>query len=144
MAEESKMYTAFATPSGLYQFTRKPFGLVNSESKLNGMIRKLLKGTVNIDAHVDDVLQHNRVGTTYGCVTCFSVFARPSVLLGSQTYRSGDMSSEPGNYKWNRIKWKGFETQNDKRRKSDNFLVSQGSIGSSYQTSRALQSHSRI
>ena len=60
MAEESKRYTAFATPSGLYQFTRNPFGLVNSGSKFNRVIRKLLEGMVNIDAYVDDVLPHTR------------------------------------------------------------------------------------
>ena len=58
MAETSKPYTAFSTPSGSYQFRRNPFGLVNSGSAFNRVIRKMLASMSHIDAYVDDVLPH--------------------------------------------------------------------------------------
>ncbi len=58
MEEHSKPYTAFATPSGSYQFRRNAFGLVNSGSVFNRVIRKLLVDMKHIDAYVDDVLPH--------------------------------------------------------------------------------------
>ena len=58
MAETSKPYTAFSTPSGSYQFRRNPFGLVNSGSAFNRVIREMLASMSHIDAYVDDVLPH--------------------------------------------------------------------------------------
>ena len=58
MEEGSKCFTTFATPNGSYQFCRNPFGLVNSGSAFNRVIRKLLANMCHIDAYVDDVLPH--------------------------------------------------------------------------------------
>lgn len=59
MEDRSKEYTAFTTPSGCYQFTRLPFGLVNSPASYNRMMRKLLQGEDDVDNYVDDVLGHS-------------------------------------------------------------------------------------
>lgn len=58
MDDDSKKYTAFTTPSGCYNFTRMPFGLVNSPATYNRMMRRLLSGEKEIDNYVDDVLGH--------------------------------------------------------------------------------------
>jgi len=56
MQEESKDYTTFICSRGLMRFKVMPFGMVNSGSTYNRMIRKLLDGSHNLD--VDDVLDH--------------------------------------------------------------------------------------
>lgn len=58
MDEESKRYTGFVGPNGNYHFVRMPFGLVNSPSTYNKMMRKLLQGLDNINNYMDDVLCH--------------------------------------------------------------------------------------
>ena len=49
MAEESKDFTRFKV---------MPFGMVNSGSTYNRMVRKLLEEAQNIESYVDDVLGH--------------------------------------------------------------------------------------
>jgi len=42
------------------RFRVMPFGMVNSLSTYNRMIRKLLEGTQNLESYVDDVLGHTK------------------------------------------------------------------------------------
>lgn len=60
MKEENKELTAFVTHHGLYQIRVMPFGLVNSAASFSRVIRKLLKGLVNVDNCIDDILIHTR------------------------------------------------------------------------------------
>jgi len=56
MEEKSEDYTTFVSSRGLMRFRVMPFGMVNSGSTYNRMIRKLLDGTENLESYVDDVL----------------------------------------------------------------------------------------
>ena len=58
MQEADKPKTAFSSSSGTFQFTRMPFGMVNSGAAYNRMMRKLLCNVKNVDSFVDDVLIH--------------------------------------------------------------------------------------
>jgi len=58
MEEKSKDYTSFITSRGLMKFKVTPFGMVNSGSTYNRMVRKLLDGAHDLDSYVDDVLGH--------------------------------------------------------------------------------------
>ena len=58
MQEESKDYTTLVCSRGLMRFNVMPFGMVNSGSTYNRMIRKLLDGSHNLESYVDDVLGH--------------------------------------------------------------------------------------
>ena len=58
MAEASKKFTAFQTPFGHFQYLTMPFGLINSGQTYSRVARKLLKGLLNIDNYIDDVLAH--------------------------------------------------------------------------------------
>lgn len=60
MEGKSKHMTAFVTPEGCYQFTRMPFGLVNSTATFNRMMRRLLSGVPNTEHYVDDILIHSK------------------------------------------------------------------------------------
>jgi len=53
MEEQSKDYTTFVSSRGLMRFRVMPFGMVNSGSTYNQMIRKLLDGTHNL-GHTKD------------------------------------------------------------------------------------------
>lgn len=56
MAKEDRVKTAFATPFGLYQFRRMPFGLQNAGATYGRMMRRILEGLKSTDNFVDDVL----------------------------------------------------------------------------------------
>lgn len=57
MCENSKRYTAFATPDGLFEFERMPFGLANAPSVFQRIINSMLKGKQNLAlAYMDDLL----------------------------------------------------------------------------------------
>ena len=58
VAKDSQAKTSFVTSNGSYQFLKMPFGLVNSGSTFNRMMRKLLNGVENVDHYVDDILIH--------------------------------------------------------------------------------------
>jgi len=58
MEEKSKKYTTFVSTRGLMRFKVMPFGMVNSGSTYNRMIRKLMNGTENLESYVDDILGH--------------------------------------------------------------------------------------
>ena len=62
MQEESKDYTAFVCSRGLMRFKVMPFGVVNSGSTYNRMIRKLLDGSHNLQSYVDDVVVSGHTG----------------------------------------------------------------------------------
>jgi len=62
MQEESKDYTAFVCSRGLMTFKVMPFGMVNSGSTYNRMIRKLLDGSHNLQSYVDDVVVTQKIG----------------------------------------------------------------------------------
>ena len=52
---------AFEIPNGCYQFKRMPFGLVNSVSVFNHMMRKMLHQVKNIEHYVGHVLVHTAI-----------------------------------------------------------------------------------
>lgn len=56
--EQNKPKTAFVTSQRLFQFTRLPFGMVNSGASYSRMMRKLLHGLKHVVNFVDDVLTH--------------------------------------------------------------------------------------
>jgi len=58
MEEKSKDYTTFVTSRGLMRFKVMPFGMVNSGSTYNRMVRKLLDGSKDLESYVDDILGH--------------------------------------------------------------------------------------
>ena len=60
ITEEDRKYTAFITHDGLYQFTRMPFGLVNSGATFNKLMRKLLCSLNAVDHYVDYVLVNSK------------------------------------------------------------------------------------
>ncbi|XP_063847238.1 uncharacterized protein LOC135092552 [Scylla paramamosain] len=56
---ESRKITAFANPSGLYQYRVLPFGLANSPVVFNRRIRQVLGDLNGVEVFVDDVLIHS-------------------------------------------------------------------------------------
>ena len=60
MAEEAKDLTTFVCAKGLFRFRTMPFGLVNSASSYNRMMRRLLEGLKDLESYVDDVLAHTK------------------------------------------------------------------------------------
>ena len=74
MEEKSKDYTTFVTSRGLMRFKVMPFGMVNSGSTYNRMVRKLLYGSQNLESYVDDILgqwTHNGLEESYEDVEGF-------------------------------------------------------------------------
>ena len=72
MQEESKDYITFVCSRGMMRFKVMPFGMVNSGSTYNRMIRKLLDGSHNLESYVDDVFgSHRKLVKTYGDFTRF-------------------------------------------------------------------------
>ena len=65
MEEKSKDYTTFVSSRGLMRFRVMPFGMVNSGSTYNRIIRKLLEGTQNLESYVDVVLGHTKSWTEH-------------------------------------------------------------------------------
>jgi len=56
--DSPKYYTTFVCSRGLMRFKVMPFGMENSGSTYNRMIRKLLGGSHNLESYVDVVLSH--------------------------------------------------------------------------------------
>ena len=52
--------TAFSSPSGLFQFRRMPFGLVNAGASYGRMMRKLSNGLTGVDNYMDDIELHTQ------------------------------------------------------------------------------------
>ena len=59
MSPDDREKTAFASPHGLVQFRRMPFGLVNSGATYTRMMRILLAGLADVDNYIDDILVHS-------------------------------------------------------------------------------------
>ena len=53
MEEKSKGYTSFITSRGLMKFKVMPFGMVNTRSTYNRMVRKLLDKAHNLESYID-------------------------------------------------------------------------------------------
>ncbi len=54
--ENSREYSAFEAPQGLFQFKVMPFGMVTAQATFCRLMRKVLKGVHNADSFVDDIL----------------------------------------------------------------------------------------
>ena len=57
--DTSKVFTAFSTPAGLYQFRTMPFGLVNAPATFSRLMRKLLSGIKDVDNFIDDIIVYS-------------------------------------------------------------------------------------
>lgn len=60
MKEECKDMTTFICARGIFRFRIMPFGLVNSASSYNRMMRKLIEGISQFESNVDGVLAHTK------------------------------------------------------------------------------------
>ena len=58
MHEQSRQFTAFQTPMGLFQWKFMPFGLVNAPATFAFMMRMLLRDIPNVISFFDDILIH--------------------------------------------------------------------------------------
>lgn len=57
LEKNSKQYTAFYTPKGLYQFVRMPFGLHGAAATFQRLVDKLLRRHIEYAAaYIDDVI----------------------------------------------------------------------------------------
>ena len=59
LSEDSKLYTAFATAKGLYQFRMMPFGLKTACATFIRLMRKVTNGLSHTDCYFDNLLVHN-------------------------------------------------------------------------------------
>ena len=60
MAVGDKQKTAFTCSTGTFQFTKMPFGLVNSGATFNRIMRKLLAGQEHVDSFMDGMLAYTK------------------------------------------------------------------------------------
>jgi RNase H-like domain found in reverse transcriptase/Reverse transcriptase (RNA-dependent DNA polymerase)/Integrase zinc binding domain/Integrase core domain len=60
MDEESKDFTSFQSPEGLFRFNKMPFGLVNAPATFSRLMRMVLKDLKCVDNFVDDIIIHSR------------------------------------------------------------------------------------
>ena len=56
MAPEDVHKTAFVTPDGQYEFTRMPFGMVNSGATLIRGLEKILEGMPGDGSYIDNIM----------------------------------------------------------------------------------------
>lgn len=57
MNPEDKPKTAFATPTGLYQFTKMPFGLHGAAATFQRLVDRALQGCSSFArAYIDDII----------------------------------------------------------------------------------------
>ena len=56
VAPEDVHKTAFVTPDRQYEFTRMPFGMVNSGATLVRGLRKILDGMPRVGSYIDDIV----------------------------------------------------------------------------------------
>ena len=60
MKEEDKPLTSFICHRSLFQFRVMPFGLVNTPTTFNRMVRKVLQSVDSLKSYLDDFLAHIR------------------------------------------------------------------------------------
>ncbi|XP_047482831.1 uncharacterized protein LOC125034845 [Penaeus chinensis] len=60
LTKESRKFTAFSTPAGLFQFTVLPFGLVNAPAVFNRLMRHLFGNMDGVETFLDDILIHSK------------------------------------------------------------------------------------
>jgi len=60
LTKESRKFTAFSTPAGLFQFTVLPFGLVNAPAVFNRLMRHLFGNIDGVETFLDDILIHSK------------------------------------------------------------------------------------
>ncbi len=53
--QEDRAKTAFATPDGLYQFRKMPFGLINAPATFSWLMRTILRDIQHVDNFIDDI-----------------------------------------------------------------------------------------
>ena len=56
MAPEDVHRTAFVTPDGQFEFTRMPFGMVNSGATLVRGLSKILEGMPGVRSYIDNIV----------------------------------------------------------------------------------------
>ena len=56
LAEEDQEKTAFTTPSGRFEFTRVPFGLLNGSSEFQRIADYTIRGLKNVFFYIDDLI----------------------------------------------------------------------------------------
>ena len=56
VAPEDVHKTAFVNPDRQYEFTRMPFGMVNSGATLVRGLRKILEGMPGVGSYIDDIV----------------------------------------------------------------------------------------
>ena len=88
VALEDVYKTAFMTPDGQYEFTRMPFGMVNSGATLVRGLRKILEGMPEVGSYIDDIVlweDHIRMlKELFGRLRKARITARPTkCLLGA-------------------------------------------------------------
>ena len=59
LTETAKVYSAFVTPNGLYQYKGMPFGMNNSPATFQRLICIIIHGLENCVAYIDDVIIYN-------------------------------------------------------------------------------------
>ncbi|CAG5130268.1 unnamed protein product, partial [Candidula unifasciata] len=59
VTEESRHITAYATPTGLFEWCKMPFGLQNSPATFVRMMRIVFKYIKNVATNMDDICIHN-------------------------------------------------------------------------------------
>jgi len=59
--EESRQYTAFASPIGLFEFNVMPFGLKNSPMTFQRLMEEVVRGYVGefVEVYLDDIIIHS-------------------------------------------------------------------------------------
>ena len=92
VAPEVMHKTAFVTPDGQYEFTRMPFGMVNSDATLVRGLWKILEGMPGVRIYIDDIIiysdsweDHIRtLKEMFGRLRTANITARPTkCLLGA-------------------------------------------------------------
>ena len=56
----SRVFTAFSTPDGHYQFKRLPFGLKNAPTNLNRIMQTVVVSNLNVEIYFDDIIVHSK------------------------------------------------------------------------------------
>ena len=85
MDNESKDFTSFQSPSGLFRFNKMPFGLVNAPATFSRLMRIVLKDLTCVDNFVDDIIIHSKTWDTH----------MTDVALVLQRLRQANLTARP-------------------------------------------------